>query len=309
MYGKEFDKSKAYEEDLDDYAEELVCDEAICDVDLDETDEYEEGEYASYGDFAYIYDELMDNVPYEEWLEIVCDIIEKYGVSKPKRNSDDPLESERNLILDMGCGTGTFSELLYEKGYDVIGIDNSEAMLEVAFEKLAESGSDILYLHQDMREFELYCTVGTVVSICDSVNYILSEDELLKSFSLVNNYLYPKGLFIFDFNTEYKYKEVIGDTTIAENRDDCSFIWENSFDEETGINEYNITFFVEEENGLFRRTNETHFQKGYRVETILELVKKAGMEIVMTMDVDTREAVTDKSERVYVVARECGKEV
>ena len=103
-------------------------------------------------------------------------------------------------------------------------------------EKKMESGSEILYLLQDMRELELYSTVGTVISVCDSVNYILEEKELLEVFSRVNNYLYPGGIFIFDFNTDYKYREVIGDTTIAENRDDCSFIWENFYDSEEELN-------------------------------------------------------------------------
>lgn len=264
-------------------------------------------EYESYGDFAYIYDELMDNTPYEEWTEIICGLIEKYGVSKPCRDSKDVLESERNLVLDLGCGTGTLTEMMYDKGYDMIGIDSSEAMLEVAMEKRFESGSEILYLNQDMRKLEMYSTVGTVISVCDSVNYILDEDELVTTFSLVNNYLYPKGIFIFDFNTDYKYREVIGDRTIAENRDDCSFIWENTYANETGINEYNLTVFVEEEDGLFRRFNELHYQRGYTVEQMKSIVEKSGMEILEIIDSDTHKEVTATSERIYIVAREHGK--
>ena len=164
----------------------------------------------AYGDFAYVYDEFMDATPYGEWCTLLVELIEKYGVSKPNRGAEDVLESERNLVLDLGCGTGTLTELLYEQGYDMIGVDNAPAMLEIAMEKRAESGSSILYLLQDMRELELYSTVGTVVSVCDSVNYILEENELLDVFKLVNNYLYPGGLFIFDFNTDYKYREIIG---------------------------------------------------------------------------------------------------
>ncbi len=143
----------------------------------------------AYQDFANVYDELMDNTPYQEWCERITDLIGKYGVSKPERDSKDLLASERNLVVDLGCGTGTLAELLYEKGYDMIGVDNSEAMLAVAMEKKEKSGSEILYLLQDMRELELYSTVGTVVSVCDSLNYILEELELVEIFSLVNNYL------------------------------------------------------------------------------------------------------------------------
>lgn len=261
----------------------------------------------AYQDFAYVYDELMDNTPYHEWCERITDLIEKYGVSRPERDSEDLLASERNLVVDLGCGTGTLTELLYEKGYDMIGVDSSESMLAVAMEKREKSGSEILYLLQDMRELELYSTVGTVVSVCDSLNYILEEQELTEIFSLVNNYLYPGGIFIFDFNTEYKYREVIGDTTIAENREDCSFIWENFYDPEEEMNEYDLTVFVKEQDGRFKRFTETHFQRGYRVEQMRALVEQAGMSVVEVLDAETLGAAMERSERVYIVAKEHGK--
>jgi SAM-dependent methyltransferase len=260
-----------------------------------------------YTDFAEVYDELMDSTPYGEWSDFIVDIIKKYGVSKPVRDAGDALESEKNLVLDLGCGTGTLTEIMYQKGYDMIGVDNSETMLGIAMRKREENGSNILYLLQDMRELELYSTVGTVISVCDSVNYILDEEELVNVFKLVNNYLYPSGIFVFDFNTDYKYHEVIGDSTIAENRDDCSFIWENYYDEEQHINEYDVTVFVEEESGLFRRFEETHLQKGYSVGQMTRLVEQAGLKLIELIDADTHEAVTETSERVYVVAGECGK--
>ena len=263
---------------------------------------------STYQDFAGVYDELMDNVPYEDWGERLDALIQKYGVSVPERDSEDILASEKNLVVDLGCGTGTLTELMYQKGYDMIGVDISESMLNIAMVKKEKSGSEILYLLQDMRELELYSTVGTVYSVCDSINYILEEEELLAVFSLVNNYLFPGGIFIFDFNTAYKYREIIGNTTIAENREDCSFIWENFYDPEEEINEYDLTVFVREEDERFRKFTETHFQRGYTVEQMTELVERAGMTVVEMMDADTGEVVTDTSERVYVVAREQGKE-
>ena len=131
----------------------------------------------------------------------------------------------------------------------------------------------------------------------------------MQVFSLVNNYLYPGGFFIFDFNTDYKYREVVGDTVIAENREDCSFIWENYFDEESGINEYDVTIFVQEEGEHFRRFRETHLQRGYQVEQMCRMVTDAGMQVVAIKDADTGEDVNEYSERVYVVAREQGKKV
>ena len=142
-----------------------------------------------YQDFAEVYDELMDNTPYVFWGERLEQLIRKYGVSTSGRDAGSVLDSERNLVVDLGCGTGTLTELMYQKGYDMIGVDVSEAMLNIALKKKEKSGSEILYLQQDMRELELYGTVGTVFSVCDSLNYILEEEELQDIFSMVNNYL------------------------------------------------------------------------------------------------------------------------
>ena len=200
------------------------------------------------------------------------------------------------------------TEILAEDGYDMIGIDNSEDMLEMAMEKKVESGHDILYLLQDMREFELYGTVNAVVSICDSVNYITEEEELVEVFRLVNNYLDPKGIFIFDFNTEYKYREILGDCTIAENREECSFIWDNYYYEEEKINEYELSLFIQEEDSeLYRKYEETHFQKAYTYETMRRLIEESGLEFVTAYDAFTHVKPTEKSERIYMIARERGK--
>lgn len=247
----------------------------------------------AYTDFACVYDTLMDNTPYEQWCEQVTAILQRYGIT-------------RDLVLDLGCGTGTLTELLAKKGYDMIGVDVSGEMLERAIEKREKSGLPILYLLQDMREFELYGTVKAVVSVCDSLNYLLEDEDVVETFRLVNNYLDPEGLFIFDFNTVHKYRDVIGDTTIAENRDECSFIWENFYHEEERINEYEVTFFVKE-GGLFRRFEETHYQKGYTAEEMKAFLEEAGLEFISMHDSDTQSDVTEMTERICMVARECLK--
>ena len=266
----------------------------------------------AYTSFASVYDTFMDNVPYGEWGGYIYTLLCRYGVKS-------------GIILDLGCGTGTITEILAGYGYDMIGVDNSEDMLELAMEKRIASGHDILYLLQDMREFELYGTVRAVVSVCDSVNYITEPEELAGVFRLVNNYLDPGGIFLFDFNTEYKYREVMGDCTIAEDRGPCSFIWDNCYYEEERINEYDLTLFIREgttpgrnegaeeddteENGaLYRKYTETHFQRGYTLEEIRELLSSAGLIFQAAYDMDTREAAGEKSERVCVIARECGKQ-
>lgn len=285
----------------------------------------------AYTDFAEVYDTFMGDVPYEEWADFLASLIEAYGVSRPVREpgevqeleeapefeetqeelevtEEDALISERNLVLDLGCGTGTVTELLYEKGYDMIGVDSSEEMLQIAMDKKFETQSDILYLCQDMRELDLYSTVGTVVSVCDSLNYLLMDEDVIETFRLVNNYLFPGGIFIFDFNTIYKYEEVIGDTTIAENREDCSFIWENFYSCEDHINEYDVTVFERQEDDLYRKFTETHYQRGYSLNEMKAFLEKAGLTFVTAMDEKTHEAPTETSERIYVIAREHGKQ-
>ena len=249
----------------------------------------------AYTSFARVYDTFMDNIPYEEWAVYLTGLLNEYGVND-------------GLVLDLGCGTGNMTELLAKEGYDMIGVDNAEEMLEIAMEKREKSGHDILYLLQDMREFELYGTVRAVVSVCDSVNYIDEEEDLTEVFRLVNNYLDPGGVFIFDFNTLYKYREILGDRTIAENREDCSFIWDNYYYEEERINEYELSIFIREKENLFRRYEETHFQRGYTLDEMIRMIKDSGLEFVTAYDAFTREAPKEDSERIYVIARECSKQ-
>lgn len=248
----------------------------------------------AYGEFARVYDIFMDNVDYDAWASYLTKSLKEYGVCD-------------GLVLELGCGTGTMTELLAESGYDMIGVDNAEEMLAEAMEKREESGHDILYLLQDMEEFELYGTVRAVISVCDSLNYITEEEDLLHVFSLVNNYLDPKGTFIFDMNTVYKYREMLGNTIIAENREEGSFIWENEYDEETGMNIYGLTLFLPREDGLYEKTEEVHYQKAYSEEKIKELLEKAGMEVVAVYDAYTKNPASAESGRLTFVAREHGK--
>lgn len=248
----------------------------------------------AYTGFADVYDMFMDNIPYEEWCEYLSGLLKEYQVSD-------------GLVLDLGCGTGTLTRLLSDRGYDMIGVDLSGEMLELAMEKEAEEPKGILYLMQDMREFELYGTVRAIVSICDSMNYILDEEDFVQVLKLANNYLDPGGVFIFDLNTIYKYRDTMGETTIAENRDEGSFIWENYYDEEEMINEYDLTLFIREDDGRFCKYEETHYQRAYDLALVKEMIEEAGMEFVACYDAFTKNAPKADSERVYVIAREKGK--
>lgn len=272
----------------------------------------------AYTSFARVYDMFMDDIPYDAWCRYLTELLKSYDV-------------EDGLVLDLGCGTGTLTELLAAEGYDMIGVDCSEDMLEIALEKKLESGKDILYLLQDMREFELFGTVRAVVSICDSVNYLLDYNDLVKTFKLVNNYLDPGGIFIFDINTPFKYETLLADYTIAENREEGSFIWENDYDKETRLNTYALTLFIPEDRDnlkeqepkspekinvpgksykkteWYRKYEEIHVQKAFSLEEVYQAIEEAGMRLLACYDAFTRNPPDKKSERVYFIARETGK--
>ncbi len=251
----------------------------------------------AYTGFASVYDQLMDNIDYDYWCDYLISLLKKNGVP-PEGNSFG-----NNLVLDLGCGTGNVTERLAKAGFDMIGIDYSEEMLQVASEK---GNTDILYLLQDMREFELYGTVAAVVSLCDSINYITEWDDLVQVFRLVNNYLDPKGLFVFDLKTEYLFQE-IGEQVIAENREECSFIWDNFYDEEERINEYELSLFVRGEDGRYDKYVEEHYQRAYSIEEIKRALEEAGMEFVQALRAFTEEEPDEHDERIYIIARERGK--
>lgn len=266
----------------------------------------------AYSEFAQVYDLFMDNIPYEEWCDYLVTLLKQYGVSD-------------GLVLELGCGTGNMTEALKRRGYDMIGIDNSEEMLAEAIEKNMSCGTEnaaaddrmyetmkdglkpALYLCQDMREFELYGTVRAIVSICDSMNYILDPEELTQVFRLVNNYLDPDGVFIFDLNTRYKYEKILGDQTIGETREDHCFIWDNYYDISSGINEYVLNLFIQREDGRYDRFEEVHYQRAYDLEEIRQLIEASGLRWEGAYDAFTMDPVREDSERIYIIAREQGK--
>lgn len=247
----------------------------------------------AYSGFAEVYDLLMDNVPYEAWGKYLIDRLKAYGV-------------EDGLVLDLGCGTGRMTRLLAEAGYDMIGIDISSEMLAIAMEK-ESAGKPVLYLNQDMREMELYGTVRAVVSVCDCINYLTDQEDLLTVFRLVNNYLDPGGIFLFDINTLYKYEKILGEHTICENREECSFIWENYYDTKSRMNQYDLTFFVKGKDKRYQKFEETHYQKGYDLKEVRTLLEMAGLEFVACFEENTLNPPGDDSERVVFIARECTK--
>lgn len=248
----------------------------------------------SYENFARVYDELMDEVPYEKWAGYIQRQLAAFGIRD-------------GLMLELGCGTGRMLEIMSRLGYDMIGVDSSVEMLQIAQEKAGFSDGKLLYLLQDMRAFELYGTVRSVISVCDTINYITCPKELVCIFRLVNNYLDPGGVFIFDFNTEYKYDNLIGDSVIAEDREDVSFIWNNEYDKKEHINYIDLTVFVRESDGRYQKFAEEHVQRGYTLSEMKQLLDEGGLVFLDAFDGYTSEKAQGDSGRIVIVARENGK--
>ena len=258
-----------------------------------------------YGSFAEVYDLFMDGVPYDRWAENIRGVLASCDIKD-------------GLVLDLCCGTGQMTRRLAAAGYDMIGVDLSEEMLSHAG-RTGEEG--ILYLNQDMRSFELYGTVRAVVSVCDSMNYLQGKEELLTVFRLVENYLDPGGLFLFDLNTAHKYRDLLGDRTFAENRAEGSFIWENDFSEETGENESDLTFYVKEQGESYRRFEEVHVQQAFPLRDVEEALSEAHLRLLSIYDLTAQDTdplapmreipsaeEAEKAERVLFVAQETRKE-
>lgn len=245
----------------------------------------------AYDDFAFLYDELMNQVPYTQWVEFITALFE--------RNS-----KQVRLVCELGCGTGNVTLPLAKKGYEMIAIDLSDNMLMIAREKAYDEDQQILFLQQDMREFELYGTVDGIISVCDSCNYI-DEEGLKQFFRLVENYLEDEGLFIFDLNTRYKFESVFADQTFTEVGDDFAIIWENRFDPISGCNEYCVTGFMEEsEDGVYRRFEEVHMEYTFEHEHVQRWLEEAGLKVITAYDNYNFEPAHAESERVvYVVTK------
>lgn len=240
----------------------------------------------SYGAFAKIYDRLTDDVEYKKRCDYIEKIFEKHLKFKP------------SLIADLGCGTGTVCSILSKRGYDMIGIDNSDMMLSEAIAKRGDR--DILYLNQDMTEFELYGTVDVFLSMLDSLNYITDTEDLERVFALVKNYLNQGGIFIFDVNTPYKYDMVLSDNTFTYDNDGVFYVWENSYDGE--YCDFLINFFVKE-GDRYTRIKEEHTQRCHTFKELAQIIEKQGLVLEGVYDELTTDDPNPQSERIFFVVK------
>ena len=253
--------------------------------------------YDGYRAIASAYDRFNADVDYERWSDFIEACFDRFLPAKPE------------IVLDLACGTGRMTFPLADRGYDMIGIDGSAEMLSHAFErKSAEGQPSILFLQQSMQSFELYGTVGAVTCCLDSLNYLLKNEELAKTFALVHNYSDPDGLFIFDVNTPYKFENVYSDNSyVLEDENDgggaiyCG--WQNFYDKESRVCDFYLSVFEEGEKGAYYRDDEHQRERCYTREEIENALIGAGFELLgVYADLDFG-ALTPEDERWYFVAR------
>ncbi|MBE6632678.1 MAG: class I SAM-dependent methyltransferase [Ruminococcaceae bacterium] len=240
---------------------------------------------------AEFYDELNSEVPYGEWAEFLHGLIKRYG------------REDISLVLDLACGTGIITRKLASLGYDMTGVDLSTEMLDIARGEAEKEGQDILWLCQDMRGFELYGTVGAVVCCLDSINYLLGTADLKKCFSLVHNYLDPDGIFIFDVNTAYKFREIYSDNSFILETDRVYCGWQNHFDPKRGICDFWLTMFSEDADGRYIRTEEHQRERYYSERTLKKLLKETGFELLAVGSDFDMNPLKEDSERAFYVAK------
>lgn len=243
----------------------------------------------SYSAFAYVYDRLMEDVDYDGWVDYIEKIFKRYGVAPAN-------------IAELACGTGNITNRLALKGYHLLGVDISEDMLSVAQEKAADMGVEVIYLNHDMRELVLPTELDAILCICDGINYIVEERDLIKVFESVYRHLKNKGLFLFDVSSHYKLANILGNHTYAENLQDVSYIWENYFDEDRNICDFDLTIFMGE-GQLYRKYEESHSQRGYKEDEILGMLRKINFSKVEVFDAFTFQNPHEKSERIYFVCQ------
>ena len=241
-----------------------------------------------YNRFANIYDELMMDFNYEDWFNYIEGIFERYD-KEPKK------------ILEMACGTGNLSYYLGKKGYRLTCFDLSSDMLSKAYDKLRKF-KNVRLMNQNMIHFNLKESFDSVISICDSVNYITEKEDLLKTFKNVWNHLEDDGIFIFDINSHYKLKHIIGNNTFIEDREDVFYSWQNYYDDNKDICEFYLTFFYSEDGECFERFDEEHIEKAYEENEIIELLKEAGFKTIESFQAFGFEKVKEETERINFIA-------
>lgn len=244
---------------------------------------------SGYGNFAHYYDILTGNISYKDRAAYFDMLIKKHG-------------GKKDLLLDLACGTGSLSEEMCRLGYDVIAVDGSEEMLNEALDKKFDSGLNIQYLCQDMTKLDMFGTIDVTICALDSLNHLPDLDAIKQTINRVSLFCEPGGLFIFDVNTPYKHKNVLGNNTFIYDMEDVYCVWQNTYTEEDNRVEMWLDFFEKQENGSYERYDESFSEIAFDDAVIEKIVADSGMEIVGKYDYDTTEPPKADSEKIVYVA-------
>ncbi len=245
----------------------------------------------SYSVLAGVYDTLMGDVDYAAFADFYERAFSAHMAKKP------------TIVLDLGCGTGTLTTILAERGYDMIGIDASEEMLSHAAARAENAGKSILYLAEDMRSLDLYGTVDAVVCSLDCINYLTKKEDVAQCFSSVHTFLSEGGLFLFDVNTVWKFAHIFGDSAYILEEEGIFVGWQNAYNENTKLCRFYLSFFLERADGTWNRLEEEQRERAYSDTTLKNLLTKAGFEVLgIYADIDET-PVSDTDERHFFVCR------
>lgn len=235
---------------------------------------------------ARVYDLLMEDAPYDQWVEFTKQMINHY---KPATGS----------ILDVGCGTGEITHRLHQEGYRMTGVDLSSDMLTVAQQK--DPQSKIEWINQDMTTLEGLEGYDCIISYCDVLNYLDDEQKVKNAFQKLYNALDNDGLFLFDVHSINHIQNNLSGATFAEVRDDISFIWFCDPGEKENSVIHDLTFFVRNEDS-YQRFDEVHQQRGYHISDLNDWLEDAGFGL-LGLFADFGEEATETGERLMFACK------
>ena len=242
-----------------------------------------------YQAFAELYDELMNDVDYESWADYYTRLLSIYGIRGGK-------------ICECACGTGSLTLPLYRRGFQMTGVDLSQEMLWQAAQKARKQGIAIPYVRQDMRALNLHRPMDAVLATCDGVNYLTTEEDLMSFFRAAYRAVRPGGALVFDVSTPYKLQHVLCSGLLGEDREDITYLWQNTWHEKRQIVELDLTFFVKDTDGRYRRIDERQHQRAWDQKALKEALWHAGFRAVSLYGDYSLEAAGEQNQRWHIAA-------
>lgn len=243
----------------------------------------------SYDNFSGFYDRLTDNVEYEKRADYFCRLLSLCEVNG-------------GILLDLGCGTGSMSVMMAEKGFEVIGVDSSIGMLNAARQKVYEKGADVLLLNQEMQDIDLFGTVDAAICVLDGINHLDGKDDVKQTFEKVSLFMNKGGAFAFDVNTVHKHRNILADNAFVYDLDGFFCSWQNSYNENDNSVDITLDFF-EEEDGVYYRSSENFSEQAYELSDISAWLVEAGFEVVGIYDDLTTDCVNPETQRAVFLAK------